>query len=98
MLPPCLPTVFTVLWGFLLLVELTFSIFACLYTLDMQEMDFEILKNLFALYFYHSFILFYTMPFLKSYVVHENAIGGKSYKEIDISFKCQVYEMIDNTK
>lgn len=29
------------------------------------------------------------MPFLKSYVVHENAIGGKSYKEIDISFKCQ---------
>lgn len=40
------------------------------------------------------------MPFLKSYVVHENAIhvGGKSYKEIDISFKCQVYEMIDNTK
>lgn len=55
-------------------------------------------KNLFALYFYHSFILFYTMPFLKSYVVHENAIGGKSYKEIDISFKCQVYEMTDNTK
>lgn len=40
MLPPCLPIVFTVLWGFLLLVELTFSIFACLYTLDMQEMDF----------------------------------------------------------
>lgn len=38
------------------------------------------------------------MPFLKSYAVHENAIGGKSYKEIDISFKCQVYEMIDNTK
>lgn len=38
------------------------------------------------------------MPFLKSYAVHENAIGGKSYKEIDISLKCQVYEMIDNTK
>lgn len=38
------------------------------------------------------------MAFLKSYVVHENAIGGKSYKEIDISFKCQVYEMIDNAK
>lgn len=38
------------------------------------------------------------MPFLKSYVVHENATGGKSYKEIDISSKCQVYEMIDNTK
>lgn len=38
------------------------------------------------------------MPFLKSYAVHGNAIGGKSYKEIDISFKCQVYEIIDNTK
>lgn len=48
----------------------------------------DIEKNLFVLYFYYSFILFYIMLFLKLYVVYENVIGGKFYKEIDILFKC----------
>lgn len=32
------------------------------------------------------------------FILHNAIDSGKSYKEIDISFKCQVYEMIDNTK